>query len=473
MTTECDTHLLDGRYRLCEPLARGGTATVWRAVDERLGRAVAVKVIAAGHQTHDVRSEAQALARLSHPHIANVFDYAAEKDRAYLVVELVEGESLSSVLLRRELPWEAVVACGAQIASALAAAHARGLVHRDVKPGNIMLTRSGTKLIDFGISAIAGAREADPTGALRGTPAYMAPERLHDKVVGAAGDVYSLGVVMFRALSGGLPSGHVAALETDAPPEVVNACLRCLAKNPAERPTAAELADVLGEAAHADAAAQLGTLTTSAHAQALPTHLMPPLSVTEPFSGPQTPRRRLAALATAVIVLGALAFSAPGWSRPGDRQSSSSVALASPSCDVTYQLQSDNGGQLRAAITASNRTERVPSGWRLSMRIPAGGFVPGEGWQSEAGTVTSAAQPALEPGSSAELSLSGSHDGIVALPTVFQLNGDQCEATLLGPPTTPAVPQPAAQSVNAGTSKGADSKGDDSKGRGHGGKKGR
>src|SRR5262245_13185596 len=118
---------LDGRYRLIDPIAHGGTAEVWRAYDEKLARPVAINLIDAGTQPARVQDEAQALARLSHPHIANVFDYGTHDGRAYLVMELVEGRLMAEVLADGPLPWaEAVLYCG-QAARALAAAHARGL----------------------------------------------------------------------------------------------------------------------------------------------------------------------------------------------------------------------------------------------------------------------------------------------------------------------------------------------------------
>ena len=163
---------LDGRYRLIDQLGRGGTASVWRAYDERLGRTVAVKLLHPAAHAQGSRAEAQALARLSHPHIANVFDYGGDDGdgdgQPYLVMELVQGRSLAAALADDDLSWPAVVAAVAQVTSALAAAHERGLVHRDVTPANIMLTPSGAKLIDFGISAVEGQDEADPDGGLRG-----------------------------------------------------------------------------------------------------------------------------------------------------------------------------------------------------------------------------------------------------------------------------------------------------------------
>ena len=259
---------LDGRYRLVEPLGQGGTSAVWRGLDERLSRPVAVKILR-GARDHGFRNEAQALARLSHPHVAAVYDYGFSHHRHYIVMELVRGRPLAAALDRGPLPWPLVTRSCAQVASALAVAHARGLVHRDVTPTNIMLTPGGAKLIDFGISATAGDRETDPGGDLYGTPPYVAPERLRSQAVAPAIDVFALGVVLYRAVSGDLPWHAASPSEllvvqqstdpADLPPvdglpaEVGEACMRCLALDPAERPSAAELADMLTAASAADA----------------------------------------------------------------------------------------------------------------------------------------------------------------------------------------------------------------------------
>jgi hypothetical protein len=129
--------------------------------------------------------------------------------------------------------------------------------------------------------------------------------------------------------------------------------------------------------------------------------------------------------------------------------------MPSPSCDVTYQLESDDGRQFLAAITASHGNVGVPAGWRLSLRMPTAGAVGGEGWSNDGGIVTSPAQPAVESGTAGRLSLTGLHAGAVPLPTVFQVNGTPCDATVLGLPSTPrTVKQPAAQTGNAPRSTG-------------------
>ncbi|MEU8813115.1 serine/threonine-protein kinase [Actinoplanes sp. NPDC048796] len=264
--------LLAGRYRLVERLGAGGMSVVWRGFDEVLGRQVAVKVLPPSTSTDPafrrrLRAEAQAAARLSHPNITNVYDYgeattADGEPVPYVVMELIDGESLAAVLARaRKLPWQHAVRITAEVAAALAAAHARGIVHRDVTPANVMLTPTGAKVVDFGISALIGENDIDPDGSLLGTPAYLAPERLEGGQVSPATDVYAVGLLIYRTLIGQLPwdVGTTTALlrahqyvEPDPLPPVeglpaeVDALVgRCLEKRPADRPSSAELARIL------------------------------------------------------------------------------------------------------------------------------------------------------------------------------------------------------------------------------------
>jgi serine/threonine-protein kinase len=265
---------LAGRYRLVEKLGAGGMSVVWRGYDDVLGRQVAVKVLSprlAGDQNFRdrLRQEALAAARLVHPHITGIYDFGAcpLADRLtvpYVVMELNDGESVAARISRQgSLDWREAVTITAEVASALATAHARGLVHRDVTPANVMLTGAGAKVVDFGISAAVGQRDAAPDGSLLGTPAYLAPERLGGAQVSAATDVYALGLLLYRSLTGRLPwpaettaealRAHLYAdpdplpAQPDMPDVVRSLCLRCLAKSPQERPAAAEVARTLGE----------------------------------------------------------------------------------------------------------------------------------------------------------------------------------------------------------------------------------
>jgi serine/threonine-protein kinase len=217
-----------------------------------------------------LRVEARAAAQLCHPHITAVYDYGewAQRDAAtvpYVVMELIDGESVAARLRRGPMPWRAAVVASAEIAAALAAAHTRGVVHRDVTPFNVMLTAAGAKVLDFGISALVGERDGGPDGSLLGTPAYLAPERLRGGAVSAATDVYALGVLLYRALTGRLPwraetttdilKAHLHAAPAalpelpGMPPEVAELCLSCLAKQPEDRPSSADAARRLAAAA--------------------------------------------------------------------------------------------------------------------------------------------------------------------------------------------------------------------------------
>lgn len=263
---------LAGRYRLVEKLGTGGMSVVWRGYDEILGRDVAVKVLsprlAEDRAFRDrLRQEALAAARLRHPHITGIHDFgeAPISERLtvpYVVMELNDGESLATRLGRQgSLDWREAVMIIAEVASALATAHARGLVHRDVTPANIMLTGAGAKLVDFGISAVVGQRDAAADGSLLGTPAYLAPERLGGSSVSPATDVYALGLLLYRALTGRMPWAAESTAEAlrahlyadpepipdlaEMPSAVADLCLRCLAKTPSERPGAAEMARAL------------------------------------------------------------------------------------------------------------------------------------------------------------------------------------------------------------------------------------
>src|SRR5690606_10694953 len=187
---------------------------VWRATDEVLDRPVAVKVLAPGlggdpALREAIWHEARAVARLNHPHVAAVHDYgevslASGDPAGYLVMELVEGSSLAEVLRRGPLPWPRAAALVSQVGSALAAAHRIGVVHRDIKPGNVMLTPTGAKVLDFGIAAVVGRTgEAER---LVGTPGYVAPERFDRTApVQPASDVYSLGMLLHEAVLGRPP----------------------------------------------------------------------------------------------------------------------------------------------------------------------------------------------------------------------------------------------------------------------------
>jgi eukaryotic-like serine/threonine-protein kinase len=265
--------VLGRRYRLIEPLGKGGMSVVWRAHDEVLDRQVAVKVLAADGvdvaARARIRSEARAAGRLAHPHITSVHDYGEMLDDSgnlvpYVVMELVRGPTLSERLASGRLPMRTALLIGAQVASALAAAHARGLVHRDIKPSNVILSSAGAKVMDFGLAAVAGDTPESGEPVIWGTPAYLAPERLTSGEVVPASDVYALGLLLYRLLTGGPPwkaetvtqmlRAHEYVEPATLPPleglpgSIADICMRCLAKQPEDRPSAGEVASVLSDA---------------------------------------------------------------------------------------------------------------------------------------------------------------------------------------------------------------------------------
>jgi eukaryotic-like serine/threonine-protein kinase len=487
-----DPDLLDARYRLVERLDRGGMATVWRAHDERLSRSVAIKII---DQTSSdplasarMRREARALAQFSHPRIANVYDVGSTGDGTYLVIELVEGESLARILAGDSaLSWPVAVAACAEVADALAAAHLRGVVHRDVSAANVMLTRAGVKLIDFGLSAVEGDREADPDGRLRGTPAYTAPERLDGQSVRPSADVYSLGVLLYRALAGRLPweaatvqqqlqaqrqcePARLPAID-GLPEDVVDVCMRCLARDPADRPSAADVADVLHSAVPAfdtrDLVTPGGEDSSNLMTRVLGwTGLTGTLRPGSSGSGGNRSRNRSLRIAVAwaaVVILVAMVAWSSAESILGDDKTVPEAmdgvgppsASAAAFCAVTYQMTKDTGATFTATIDITN-TGRLFSDGRLAFYLPGDQRIePTEPdvWQQDGAAVISSPQPSVrQPGGIARLAVAGRYATSNPLPTQFTLDRQPCSVTLLGPAgtTVTAVQPPLPGNVPSG-----------------------
>ena len=248
---------LGGRFQLTTRIAIGGMGEVWKAKDLILGRIVAIKVLKEEY-TGDpgflqrFRAEARHTALLNHVGIANVFDYGEEEGSAYLVMELVPGQPLSSIIEHEQvLSPDRTLSMIAQTARALAVAHAQGLVHRDVKPGNLLITPDGrVKVTDFGIARLADQVPLTQTGQVMGTAQYLAPEQATGQTATGASDIYSLGVIGYECLTGHRPfSGEsqiaiALAQVNDAPPPLPDTLPRpvrallmsMLAKDPKNRP---------------------------------------------------------------------------------------------------------------------------------------------------------------------------------------------------------------------------------------------
>jgi serine/threonine protein kinase len=208
---------------------------VYKARDTRLGRAVAIKILAERFRGR-LEREARAASALNHPHICTVHDVGPD----YLVMELVEGETLAERLKRGALPARLVLRYGAQIADALAAAHMLGIVHRDLKPGNILLTKSGVKVLDFGLAKSLQDETITAPHTVMGSPAYMAPEQRAGNACDARTDIYALGLVLYEmAVGQRLPQEHapaIAGIHAQLAPIVE----RCLAPDPEDRWQAAK-----------------------------------------------------------------------------------------------------------------------------------------------------------------------------------------------------------------------------------------
>ena len=263
--SEIDTVLV-GRYRLLQQIGAGGMGVVWRAFDERLGRDVAVKRLhtragldpaEAEVWSHRAMREARITARLHHPHAVPVFDVVEHDGQPCLVMQYFPSRSLAELLSERgRMPVPEVAQIGAEVASALAAAHRAGIVHRDVKPANVLIAADGTaRITDFGIAHAIGDVSLTTTGMVTGTPAYLAPEVARGADASPASDVFSLGSTLYTALEGRPPFGasenamallHLVASGDVVPPQRAGALgpllLHMLTVDPASRPSMGDVA---------------------------------------------------------------------------------------------------------------------------------------------------------------------------------------------------------------------------------------
>jgi serine/threonine-protein kinase len=377
--TDVQGKLLDGRYRLLRRLGAGGMGTVFLAEDERLGRKVAVKRLHADSPEETARRferEARLGAMLNHPNLVAVYDTFSEREDVLIVMEYVEGPTLADVLRRDSLERPRALEILRGVAAALDHAHAQGVVHRDVKPANILLGPEGTaKLADLGIATAAEQTHITRTGTMLGSPSYMAPEQIDGRPVTKAADVYALAAVAFEVLGGrkaqpgGTPLEIAHRIVSEPPPDVrepwpeappaLAAALKAgMAPDPAERPaTCGELVRGLEEAARADATTQ-------------PTRPLPPLAAPARRGEPRRGRQA----------------GAGAGPRSGARDGAESprVAAAGPGAGPAAGARGD--GESQPAAAPGPAPERPRDTARSGPR-PARGDDPARGeWRAAAAT---------------------------------------------------------------------------------------
>lgn len=408
-----DDRRIAGRYALHASIGRGGMGEVWRATDTVLGREVAVKTIDLTRTPDDSGSarferEARVTAGISHPNVVTVHDAGVEDDTAYLVMELLPGPSLADRLAQGPLAVDEVVSVGEQVASALEAAHARGLVHRDVKPGNIVEDGEGRlRVLDFGITQLgeaAGEQTLTATHTVMGTAEYLAPEQASGARVDGRADLYALGCVLFALLAGQAPyrgSSPVAtmmmhandpvpdvrSLRPDTPPWLADVVTRLLAKDPSDRPEhAADVARALRERRGFGAAPATTVLPAAGPATTQRLDPVPPPPAARPALPPDAQARGRRgsraplALLAAVVLFGLLAWWALG--RDGTEVAASPTG-SSPSSATT------------SAAPATSEPTTETSAPAPSETAPAGPSTPAETADPAAG-VRAAAQALLE-----------------------------------------------------------------------------
>ncbi|WP_153033548.1 protein kinase [Amycolatopsis sp. YIM 10] len=366
--------VIAGRYRLVSLIGRGAMGVVWLAHDDRLDRRVAVKQLLVDGEDAVARAmrEGRNAGRLRHPNAVAVFDVAEHDGRPCLVMEYLPSRSLAGIAGLR--PRE-VAAIGAQLAAALAAAHDAGIVHRDIKPDNVLITDDGTaKITDFGISRAEGEAAVTATGVLAGTPAYLAPEVARGREADKRSDVYSLGATLYAVLEGSPPFGveenaiamlHKVAGGTVTPPErageLTGALLWLLHADPAARPSMTAAREALAAAAEGRAMAPPS-----------PTLLLPArrrLSRRTIFAGAGG-----AALVAAGVVAGSLIGGpdSTGSAAPPATASTSSTPPPAPACTARFTVGGSWPDGYQSAVTVRNEGARTITGWELSWTMPDG-----------------------------------------------------------------------------------------------------
>jgi tetratricopeptide (TPR) repeat protein/predicted Ser/Thr protein kinase len=357
-----DEHIL--HYRITRSLGAGGMGEVYLAEDERLGRHVALKFLPRADSTDPerrerLRREARALAALSHPGIAAIYALEEHGDRLFLVMEFIEGETLAQRLTRRPLPVDELIERGRVLADALAHAHARGVIHRDVKPSNILITPDGaTKLADFGLALHEGDTRLTAEGSTAGTAEHMSPEQTQGQPLDKRSDIFSLGVVLYEALTGKRPFARPSleatfhairseqpepptALRSGIPLELERIIMKCIRKDPAERYQHAE-----------EMASDLRSLrTTTVGIPGGPSGPSGPADATAHGAHPPRRGRKLLILIPAVLLLAVLAYLF-GVFRP--QQGGEAQAAERSIAVLSFQNMQDPADPRREAYMASS-----------------------------------------------------------------------------------------------------------------------
>ncbi len=373
--------LYGGRYRLVRLIATGGMGEVWVATDEVILRDVAIKILKPEYLSDPnflerFRTEARHAAMVNHEGIANVFDYGEDGGSAYLVMEKVPGESLAKILeVETSLPASKVLNIVAQTARALYAAHTQGLVHRDIKPGNLLITPDNdVKITDFGIARVADQVSLTATGQVMGTVQYLAPEQATGKPATAATDIYALGVVAYEALAGRRPfsgdSQMVIAMAhiNDAPPAlpefvdpaVAELVMECLAKKAEHRPAnalvLAQRAETLLNSSGSSAATRVLSQVESTATTVIRTDTAPmPEAIAKPIVWPWIAVIALlavTAVAIIVAIISGLMSPAPSVSptvtdssTPSTTASTTASSSATPTSETVILLAADIDGK--------------------------------------------------------------------------------------------------------------------------------
>ena len=391
-TNRTEQRVVAQRYALDDRLGRGGMGTVWRAHDQLLQRAVAVKEIELPSSLGDdgeklkarIMREARTAAALSHPNVVTMFDVIEESGHAYIVMELVDAPSLSEILHEKgPVSPEVAARIGLGILGALEAAHAAGIVHRDVKPSNVMVDGTNVKLADFGIATVTGDPKLTDTGLILGSPSYMAPEQARGEGAGPATDLWGLGVTLYTAVDGrgpferGEPIPTLTAIVQDEPQApsgggaLAPTIMRLLQKDPADRPTIPAVRRALEDLAAGGgpgttAVMDAGT-ATAVEREARPEPTPEPMPAPEPRRAAPATRRPswgwLAALAAIVLAVAAILWLPD-------------LLASDPSADRSTEngqtpAQNEGGGNQDEGASDEGSTgdgqgsSAVPEGWEL------------------------------------------------------------------------------------------------------------